>query len=91
MMNGAVFLVLIALISQSVALTNKFLTTDDAKFEASAAGQYGKYDSKFDSRASAINNVAVFLLGTLANAVQFGESELGAGFYDRAVASRMTW
>ena len=75
-----------ALVGQIACLKNKFLVSDDKVFEASPAGQYAKSGEK-----DTVDNVAVFLLGTFNGATQFGEEEEKNSFYDRSVASRMTW
>ena len=67
------------------SLKNILLTPDDKIFDASAAGKYATSGSK-------IQGIAVFLLGTMIDAEQFGERVFTTHrYYDRAVASRMTW
>ena len=67
------------------SLKNNLLTPDDKAFEASAAGKYAYSGSK-------VHGIAVFILGTMRDAEQFGEPVTSTQrYYDRAVASRMTW
>ena len=79
-----------ALLGQIASLKNKYIKSDDKAFEASSAGIYGKFNEK-DAKDHMVENIAVFLLGTLNGAMQFGEEEDKNAFYDRSVASRMTW
>ena len=58
-----------------------------ANFDKSSAGAYGKLtDPKV-----VLNNVAVFLLGTMYGAKEFGADTNEHAFYERSVAARMTW
>ena len=67
------------------SLKNILLNPDDKAFEASAAGKYAYSGSK-------VHGIAVFILGTMKDAEQFGERVTSPHrYYDRAVASRMTW
>ena len=67
-----------------LAWTSKYISKD---FEKSSAAAYGKV---VDPRAE-ISSVAVFLLGTMYGAKEYGADTNEHAFYERAVAARATW